>query len=147
MNQALHRLDTGNTRADEDRRDDGEACTSLRELGAQSERDTERHGSQRVAEIVNQVSQQRDAATRNENSRLSDSGYTEHRERERDGANTLPRALDAVIHKTMRMPVRMVVIVGVRPAPVVVSSMKRRRETNPPKDMAMAAHMRMGMHQ
>jgi hypothetical protein len=71
------------------------------------------------------------------------------RERERDSTNALTRALDALIDKTMRMPmpVKMVVIVLVLLMRIVVSATHGRRETNPAKDMAMAPHMRMGMHQ
>ena len=43
--------------------------------------------------------------------------------------------------------VRMVVIVLVALMRVVVSTTNRSRKTNPAKNMAMAPHMRMGMHQ
>ncbi|HEY5286307.1 MAG TPA: hypothetical protein VIJ50_04300 [Solirubrobacteraceae bacterium] len=119
---------------------------------------------------MNQVSQKGDAAARNENGRLSDSGNTEHRERQRHCANTLPRALDALVDKAvrmvvmmpvlilrivrvdkaMRMVVRMVVMMPVlilRIVRVVVSMMNRRREAKSAMDMAMGSHMRMRMHQ
>jgi transposase len=56
-----------------------------------------RHGGQGVAEVVDQVSQQSDAAAGDEHDSLSDSGEPEDRKPERDGTDALSRALDAVV--------------------------------------------------
>ena len=74
MNHPLHSLNSGNTGADEDRRDNGKARASLCELRAQSKRDPKRHSRQGVPEVVDQVSEQSDAAARHKNDRLGNSG-------------------------------------------------------------------------
>lgn len=158
MNQALHSLNTGYARTDEDRRDDSKARAPLSHLRTQSERDAKRHRSQGIPEVVDQISQQRDAATRHENKRLGDGRKTKNRQRERDRTNAVPRALDALINQTMRMPmpamlvrvitrIRVPVRVRVRAVSLLVPTTNRRRETQPTRDMAMAPHMRMAMHQ
>jgi len=78
VDEPRHGLDASDARADEDRGDDGETGTSLGERGAQREGDAERDGGQRVAEVVDQVGEQSDAAAGYENDRLSDAGQTEY---------------------------------------------------------------------
>jgi hypothetical protein len=63
---------------------------------------------------VDQVSQQRDTAAHYEHDHLSDGRDPEDRERERDGADALARALDAVVYEPVRVTVLPVVIVLVR---------------------------------
>ena len=50
-----------NTRAHEDRQDDGETGVVLRSMRSQGERDADRYGCQSVPEVMDQVGQQRDA--------------------------------------------------------------------------------------
>jgi hypothetical protein len=65
---------------------------------------------------VDQIGQQRDAAARQENDCLGDGSETENRKREQDSTNALPRELDALIDKTMRMTMPAVPV----PVPVPV---------------------------
>ena len=65
----LHRRDAG---ADEDRRHDEVAGALLGHKGAHEEGDPERDRGQRVAEVVDQVGQQRHAAGRDEDHALQD---------------------------------------------------------------------------
>jgi len=78
VNEAQHGLDCGHARADEDGRHDREACASLGDPRAQSERDAQGHGRQGVAEVVDQVGQQGDASAGKEYDRLSDRCEAEH---------------------------------------------------------------------
>ena len=64
MEQPLDRLVAGDTGGDEDRRDDEEAGQLLAAVRAEQEGDPERHGGQRVADVVDQVGEQRDRCRR-----------------------------------------------------------------------------------
>ena len=55
MDKAPYSLNPRYTRTDEDGRHDGQAGASLCYLRVQRERDPERHGGQRIAEVVDQV--------------------------------------------------------------------------------------------
>ena len=66
MDEALDRLVEGDAGGDEDREHDGEPGELLAAEGAQEERDPERHRGQRVAEVVDQVGEQRDRAGEDE---------------------------------------------------------------------------------
>src|SRR5580700_171269 len=114
MNEPLHRLDARYARAYEDRGDDREASTTLSQIRTKRERDPERDSGQRIAEVVDQIGEQSNAATRHENRRLHDGGQSKHRKREQDRPDALSGTLDAVIHQPMRVPVG-VVVVGMRP--------------------------------
>jgi hypothetical protein len=69
---------------------------------------------------VDQVGQQRQAATEREHDRLhcGRNGEDGERERERDGPNALAGALDALVHETVGVTV--LVVVGVLMAVVVL---------------------------
>lgn len=105
VNEAPDRLVAGYTGADEDRRDDREAGPPLRQLGTQGERDPQRHGRERIAEVVDQIGEQGDAAAGEKDGKLSDGGEGQDGERERDGVDALPRALDAVVYQAMGVAV------------------------------------------
>src|SRR5947208_701741 len=66
VDEALEGLDAGDACADEDGGDDEQPGASLSELGAQQERDAERDGRERVAEVVDDVREQGDAAGQHE---------------------------------------------------------------------------------
>ena len=114
MDQANNGLHPGDARADEDGRHDRQARAPLGQRGAQRKRDAQRHGCQGVAEVVDQISQQRDAAAGDEHDRLGDRGEPENRERQRDGADAVVGALDAVVDEPVGVP--MGSVVGVLPA-------------------------------
>lgn len=106
VDQAHDRLIPSNARRDEDRRHDRQASQALGTQGAQRERDPERDRGQRIPAVMNQVGQQREAATEREHNRLHGGRYTEDGECEHDGANALARALDALVDKTVRVTMR-----------------------------------------
>ena len=62
MDEPQDRLVEGDAGRDEDREHDGEAGDLLAAGAAQEERDPERHRGQRVAEVVDQIGEQRDRA-------------------------------------------------------------------------------------
>ena len=109
---ALDGLDAGHTGADEDRRHDCEARPSLRELGAQGERNPQRDGGEGIAEVVDQVREQRNAAAREEHGRLSHRCEAEYRKRKRDRMDACARALDALVYEPVGMPVVFVLVGG-----------------------------------
>jgi hypothetical protein len=80
VDEAPYRLSAGDARADEDGRHDGQTGAALRYLGAQSERDPERHRGQGVTEVVDHVGQEGDAAAGDEYGSLRDRGGPEDRE-------------------------------------------------------------------
>ena len=70
VEQAVDGLEGGDARAEEDRRDDEVARALLRADRAQQERGTERDRRRRVADVVDQVGEQRHAAGGDEDERL-----------------------------------------------------------------------------
>ena len=69
VDEALHGLDARDAGADEDRGDDCQSGATLRDPGVQGERDPQRHGREGIAEVVDQVGEQRDAAAGEEHRR------------------------------------------------------------------------------
>jgi hypothetical protein len=110
MNEASDGLYAHDPSADEDCGHDCKAGASLGDLRAQRERDSQWHGGEGIAEIVDQVGQQGDAAACHEHSGLSDGGESEDRERQRDGMDALTGALDAVVYEAVGMAVPVVVV-------------------------------------
>ena len=70
VNEALNRLTKRNEGADEDRDHDGEPSPPLTTSASEVERDPKRDGGQCVAEVVDQVCEQRDAQRSGVNERL-----------------------------------------------------------------------------
>ena len=131
VDKASDRLIAGDTGADEDRSDDRQTGPSLGHPGVQRESDPQGDGRERIAEVVDQVREQGDAAAGEKHGKLSDGGQSEDGERERDGADALPRALDALVYQAMgvavlaiakavAMVVAMVVVLAKAVAMVVV---------------------------
>ena len=105
VDQPLDRLVQRDDRADEDRCNDRESCNLLAAKRAQEESDPERDRGERVAEVVNQVGEQRDASRQHVDRRLHERGCEENGERDRDCFDALPRANDGRVDKAVRMPV------------------------------------------
>jgi hypothetical protein len=111
-------------------------------LRAQRERYAQRQCRQRIAEVVDQICQQRDAAARHEHRGLRERRQRQDRQRERYRLDALPRTLEALVHEAMRMTV---------PVPVMaMSSARRRRRVGRLREpdrgqMPVGTPMRMGM--
>ena len=95
VQQAVNGHKAGYAGADQNRGDDEEAGEALGPFGAQQKGDTERNRGQRVAEVVDQIGEQRDAAGGDEDQHLNGGGQAEDAEGEDDRAQTVSRALDA----------------------------------------------------
>ena len=78
---------------------------------AQRKRDPQGHGGERVAEVVDQIGEQRDAVAGEEDDRLSDRRQSEDRERQRHGPDALVGALDAVVDEPVGVAVSLAVFV------------------------------------
>ena len=78
VDQAVDRLEAGDAGADEDRRDD-EVAGALLGPKERSRNAIQRHRGQRVAEVVDQVGEQRDAAGREEDAACSSAVTAERR--------------------------------------------------------------------
>lgn len=125
MNESVHGLYAGEARADEDRGHDKQPCPTLGEVGAKCEGDAQRKRGKRIAEVVNHVSQQRNAAACEENDNLKCTGDGEHTQRQRDSANTLARAFDALIDQPVRVPMTTVVLVAVGVSRMFIAGAQR----------------------
>ena len=101
VQQAVDRLVAGDAGADEDREHDGEAGPALGARAAQGEGDRERDRGGGVAEVVDEVGEQRDAARGDEDDELGDRGRAEDEQREADGAQALARALDRLVDEAV----------------------------------------------
>ena len=118
VDQAVDGLVAGDARADEDREHDREAGDALGARAAQREGDRQRDRRRGVAEVVDEVGQQRDAAGRDEHDELRDRGRAEDEQREPDGPQALARALDRLVHEAVAVAMAVAVVVVV---PVAVS--------------------------
>ncbi len=78
MGQVLRVNETGDrcverhARRDEDRQHDEQPGNLLDPKAAQKERDRERHGGQRITEVVDQISEQRDRSRQQKDQKLRD---------------------------------------------------------------------------
>ena len=101
VQQAVDRLVAGDAGADEDGEYDGEAGPALGARAAQGEGDRERDRGGGVAEVVDEVGEQGDAAGGDEDEQLGDRGGAEDDEREPDGAQALAGALDRLVDEAV----------------------------------------------
>src|SRR5579884_1054304 len=101
MDEPLDRLHERNDRADEDRQDDTEAGEPFAALAAEEERQPERNSGERVAEVMDQVGEQRDAERARVDERLRKRRDREDREAPRDGAEPGVRAQNRPIDQPM----------------------------------------------
>ena len=114
----------GHAGRDEDRQHHEQACHALGPGAAQREGDGQRDRCRSVTEVVDQVCEERDAAGGEVDQRLDDGGHAEHEQREPDGAQSLPRALDRRVDEPMGVAVLAVwmgVLVGAHRAPRVAA--------------------------
>ena len=82
VDQPQDRLDTRDAGADEDRRDDEQPGSALGTFGPEQECDPQWDCGQRIAEVVDQVGQQRDRSREYKDGGLDASREREHRERD-----------------------------------------------------------------
>ena len=106
VDQPRDGLDSGDAGRDEDRCDHEQPGVSLRSLGSEQEGNAERNRGGGIAEVVDQIGEQGDAAAGDEDGRLSQRGRSEDGQREPDRSQPFPRALDAAIHESVGVAVR-----------------------------------------
>jgi hypothetical protein len=88
VDQADDALVQGNQCADQDREDDEESGKPLGSLASEYERDPEGHRRERVADVVDQVCEERDAVADDEDRQLCKRRGSENAEADADGAKT-----------------------------------------------------------
>jgi hypothetical protein len=123
IDQAPNSFDTGDAGGDEDRRDHEQAGPPFGTRGPQQERNPKRYRGGRVAEVVDQVGKQRNAAGEDEHQGLSKCGGAKHGERDADSPQAFLRVLDAVVDEPVGVPMATIVVrlnmvlvwMGVRP--------------------------------
>lgn len=103
-----------NAGTDEDRQHDGETRVPLGSLRAQCERHAQRDSGQRVAYVVDQIGEKRDAAGEDEDHRLRGRRQPENDERECNRLQASARADDGAIDQAVRVTVLMLVVMFVR---------------------------------
>jgi hypothetical protein len=113
VNQALDRLKERHARRNEDGEDDEETCELLTPRAAQIKRNSERHGRQRVADVVNQVRKERDTVRRDEDENLSRRHHAQHAQADGDSTHTIPRPSDRTVDEAVGMTVSMPAAVAV----------------------------------
>ena len=111
MDQPDDRRVAGEAGRDEDRQHDREPGEPLGRGRAEEEGDAERNGCERVAEVVDQVRQQRNAAAGDVDGGLRRRGRPEDAEADRNCANARARAEDRRVHEAVRVPVAAPVVV------------------------------------
>lgn len=107
MDQSHDRLVESNAGADEDHQHDEVTCPPLRLRASHPERNTERYRSQRVAEIVNEVGEQRDTTAHDEDRHLHSRRDREHGKADQHGTDASPRADYRAINDAVRVAVTM----------------------------------------
>ena len=111
VDRGAHRLDPRDAGADEDREDHEEARAPLGGDGAQQERDPQRDRGERVAGVVDQVGQQRDAPGAHEDQQLREGGHEQDREARADDPQPVARARDRAVDQPMAVPVAVIRVV------------------------------------
>jgi len=110
MDEAQDRLIAGDASRDEDRGDDEQPGDPLSADRAQKEGDAQRERRGRIAEVVDQVGEQGDAAAGEEDRDLGESGDSEHRQRETNRLQSLAGAFDALVNQAVGVPVIVTVV-------------------------------------
>lgn len=114
LDEALNRLVQRHAGRDEDRQDDRETGDLLRAEAAQKERDPERHRRKGIAEVVDEVCEERDRAREHEDRELGERGQSEDREAERHRLDALARAYDRPVDEAMGVTVAVRTLVSMR---------------------------------
>lgn len=121
MEEALDGFVQSHTGGDENCQHDRETGELLAPEAAEEVCDSERYGRERVAEVVDQVREQRNGVRYEEDRELRDSSEAEDRKAERNCFDALARANDRAVDEAVRMAVMMrvavmvAVLVGVTP--------------------------------
>src|SRR5262249_2595394 len=111
VEEAEDGLDERDDRADEDREDDREASPAFSTCAAEEEGEPERDRRQRVAEVVDQVGEQRDAEDDDVDRRLRCGRHRQDREAQREGLDPGGRGEGRrVDERTVRMTAPAVVV-------------------------------------
>ena len=110
VKETVDRLIQRHTRRNEDREDDEKPGELLASRTSQIEGNSERYSGQRIAKVVNQIRQQRDAVRRDEHDRLSRSRNPENTEADRHRSHTVPRPHDRAVDEAVRMTEPMVLV-------------------------------------
>ena len=110
VDETPDRFDPGDEGGDEDRGDHEQAGAALGALGSQQECDAERDGGQRVAEVVDEVREQRDGARQREHDGLRDRREAEDAQRQQHRAHAVARALDGLVHQAVRVAMGVVAV-------------------------------------
>ena len=113
MEEALDRLVQRDASRDEDREHNGETSELLAAEAAEEEGDAERDGGERIAEVVDEVGEQRNRVREHEDRELGQSGEAEDREAECDRFDTLARSDYRTVDKAVGVAMGMRVIVMV----------------------------------
>jgi formiminotetrahydrofolate cyclodeaminase len=103
MYQADDRLVRRHAGRDEDRQNHGEPGELLTATRAKKEGDPERDSRERITEVVDQISEERDRAGEDEDDHLRRRGNPEHSETERDRLDALARSNDRAIDEPVRV--------------------------------------------
>ena len=106
MDEALDRLAERHKSTDKDREHDRNTGQTFSFDAAEEEGKAERDRGQRIAEVVDQISEQRDAECARVDERLRDCRDRENGEAPGDGSNAGPGAKDRTIDQPVRMFVR-----------------------------------------
>ena len=120
MNEPLHGLPQRDTGADEDGEDHKQTREPLAARAPEVKREAEGNRRQRIAEVVDEVSEKRDAQRARIQVALDQRRDREKREADRYGADARARPQNRVIDKAVRVSMTMFMAVRVRPVPVVV---------------------------
>src|SRR5262245_28061672 len=103
VDQPLDCLVERDTGRDEDGDDDRETGELLAAYRAEKERDCERDRRQRIAEVVDQIGEQRDRPRNDEDRDLRPGGEREHGEAERNSLDAPARTDDRAVYQPMRV--------------------------------------------
>jgi hypothetical protein len=101
VDQTDHGLVGSDTGRNEDRAHDRKTGVSLRPRGTKQEGDRKRYGGERVADVVNQVSEKSNAAAKYEDRALGGCSKGQDEERFRDGAEPLARPPNGWIYESV----------------------------------------------
>ncbi len=97
VDEPQHRFHSRDARADENGGDHEQTGDSFGPLGTQEKSNSQRHGRQRVTEVVDQVGKQRHLAREREDQHLGDRGDGKDGQRNHDRPNAVARALDRLV--------------------------------------------------
>src|SRR5215218_1686549 len=104
IDETLDGLDQRDEGADEDRQHDRKASPALAPGAPEIEGDAERHRSKRIAEVVDQVGQERDAQRLRIDEALDEGREHEHAETPGDGADACAGPKDRAVDSPWEWP-------------------------------------------